>query len=59
MSSEVDGHEWGHKLGSLVCCTRCGVVRRADGKNNPCRGPVVVTPRLEETPFEQEERCDD
>lgn len=23
-------------------CTRCGIVRRADGKNRPCRGIVKV-----------------
>lgn len=25
------------------CCRRCGVVRRADDQNGPCRGPVKVT----------------
>ena len=26
-------------------CAKCGVVRRADGKNSPCRGIVLVTLR--------------
>ena len=27
------------------CCRACGIVRRADGKNKPCRGEVKVTLR--------------
>lgn len=27
------------------CCRICGIVRRADRQNKPCRGPVPVGPR--------------
>lgn len=27
------------------CCRRCGIMRRYDRKNRPCRGPVSVGPR--------------
>jgi len=27
------------------CCRKCGVVRRTDGKNSPCRGRVVLSLR--------------
>jgi len=30
-------------------CKVCGVVRRADRKNKPCRGPVKIV--LKEAPF--------
>lgn len=30
---------------SWAVCTRCGVVKRADGMNKPCRGYVRVLPR--------------
>lgn len=26
-------------------CAKCGFIRRADGKNKPCRGPVPILPR--------------
>lgn len=26
----------------LTCCRLCGIIKRADGKNKPCRGPVKV-----------------
>lgn len=31
-------HDW-------WCCTRCGVIRRLDGQNKPCRGRVRVALR--------------
>lgn len=37
-------HIWGVMLGH-PCCWRCGFVRRADGKNKPCRGPTPITTR--------------
>lgn len=27
------------------CCRKCGIVRRADDKNSPCKGVVLVRPR--------------
>jgi hypothetical protein len=32
-------HLW-HKRFGLTCCKACGIVRRADGRNKPCPGPV-------------------
>lgn len=29
----------------LECCKVCGIVKRRDGKNRPCRGQVKVGPR--------------
>jgi len=37
-------HEWFERYG-LTCCKVCGIVRRADGQNKPCKGPVSVGPR--------------
>lgn len=39
-------HDW-FTYGRLnwECCRVCGIVRRKDGKNSPCRGPVSVGPR--------------
>lgn len=34
-------HFWHERFG-LTCCKKCGMVRRADDKNKPCRGPVRV-----------------
>lgn len=31
------------------CCRKCGVVRRRDNQNNPCRGRVVLSLRDEYT----------
>ena len=39
-----NGHEWIHWHGMVICLT-CGVVRRADDQNKPCKGPVKVTTR--------------
>ena len=46
--TEVDGgHVWGN-VTSLIpgeCCRICGVMRRRDRQNKPCKGPVEVTLR--------------
>lgn len=34
-------HHWFKRFG-LTCCKHCGIVRRADGLNKPCRGKVRV-----------------
>jgi hypothetical protein len=34
-------HAWVQRFG-LTCCKRCGIVRRRDGTNKPCSGPVRV-----------------
>jgi hypothetical protein len=36
-----NGHHWIEAFG-LTCCRDCGIVRRADDKNKPCRGVVKV-----------------
>lgn len=43
----VDGHVWGH-VHSLIkgeCCRVCGMMRRRDKQNKPCKGPVEITLR--------------
>lgn len=43
-----NGHEWQEwKFVSmtLVCCRNCGIVRRPDDKNSPCKGRVRVALR--------------
>lgn len=49
-------HEWGNHVSLMTngdapieTCGVCGIVRRADRKNKPCRGPVSVGPRLQST----------
>lgn len=39
-------HEW-FTYGRLnwECCRVCGIVRRKNGQNSPCKGPVAVGPR--------------
>ncbi len=37
-------HEWWIWHG-MECCKLCGIVKRADGKNRPCKGIVRVGPR--------------
>lgn len=34
-------HQWWIWHG-FECCAICGIVRRADRKNKPCRGPVKI-----------------
>ena len=55
ITEEVDGHRWGRFTASSVlggkdweCCFNCGMVRRLDKNNKPCRGPVKVCPRHKE-----------
>lgn len=41
-------HRWFVPKGiGYECCRDCGIVRRADDKNSPCRGKVRVGPRGE------------
>lgn len=44
--TEVDnGHVWGHVNSSTIpgeCCRICGMMRRRDRKNGPCRGAVQI-----------------
>lgn len=42
--AESNGHHWIERF-NLVCCRDCGIVRRADDKNKPCKGVVSVGPR--------------
>lgn len=34
---------------TLLCCRKCGIVRRQDDLNSPCRGHVVLSLRDEYT----------
>lgn len=42
--AESKGHHWVEAF-NLVCCRDCGIVRRADDQNKPCRGVVKVVMR--------------
>lgn len=39
MVEKKDGHWWGFwKSDTFQCCRICGMIRRADDKNQPCKG---------------------
>lgn len=40
----TNGHTW-FDFHNTVACRTCGIVRRRDGANAPCRGPVRVALR--------------
>ena len=42
--NEPSTHEWWKWFG-LECCKKCGIVRRRDDANGPCKGHVKVGPR--------------
>jgi hypothetical protein len=42
--AESNGHHW-IKAFSMTCCRDCGMVRRHDDLNKPCKGVVGVGPR--------------
>jgi len=44
-------HDWHERLG-LTCCRDCGIVRRADDKNGPCKGPTRLRPMEPQTPVQ-------
>lgn len=46
-------HQW-HDWNGLECCRVCGIVRRRDDKNTPCKGPTRVGPRGEAALRERE-----
>lgn len=44
----IGGHTWGHVVVSMIsgeCCRTCGMMRRRDRKNKPCRGRPEITLR--------------
>ena len=46
----IGQHDWfTPKFIGYPCCRKCGIVKRADGKNKPCRGRVVLSLRDEYT----------
>lgn len=39
----MGAHDWFiYEPKGWECCRNCGIVRRLDGKNNPCKGAVKV-----------------
>jgi len=36
-------HDWHERFG-LTCCRDCGIVKRADDQNRPCKGPARLRP---------------
>ena len=51
-------HEW-FTYGRLnwECCRVCGIVRRKEGKNSPCKGPVSVGPRQQPVIYASEDEA--
>lgn len=54
ITEEVDGHRWGRfKPSNLLggkdweMCFNCGMIRRADKANHPCKGAAKIGPRSE------------
>lgn len=50
--AESNGHkwaEWQFVSMTLVCCNLCGIVRRKDDQNKPCKGVVKVALRDDAT----------
>lgn len=46
--AESNGHmwaEWKFASMTMICCNRCGIIRRADDKNKPCKGEIRVALR--------------
>ncbi len=46
--ARTNGHEWANwvfKSMTLVCCNNCGIIRRPDDNNKPCKGRVDVALR--------------
>lgn len=48
-TSDLMPHDWRSGLVAsrleMVCCAKCGIVQRKDGKNGPCKGEIKVTLR--------------
>lgn len=42
-------HEWmllkTFRMGILTVCANCGMIRRSDGKNKPCKGKIGISLR--------------
>jgi hypothetical protein len=49
----VPGEHYWMMFNNLPCCAHCGIVRRRDGKNKPCRGKVRVALRDASTAAER------
>lgn len=46
--AKTNGHIWrsySFRSREIVCCEKCGVIRRSDDKNNPCKGKVKIALR--------------
>ena len=42
--AETNGHKWFYlEKDKMQCCRDCGIIRRQDDKNSPCRGKVKIT----------------
>jgi hypothetical protein len=42
----LEAHEWVPAPNrSWDMCAKCGFIRRDDGRNKPCKGPIPVGPR--------------
>jgi hypothetical protein len=46
VTARTNGHVWGFVVPSILkdteSCAVCGMIRRRDDKNGPCKGPVRI-----------------
>lgn len=42
--AESNGHKWMEWHG-MICCKDCGLLRRPNDDNEPCKGVVKIAPR--------------
>ena len=42
--AESNGHKWFDWRG-MICCLDCGLLRRPDDDNSPCKGKIGIAPR--------------
>lgn len=42
LNQEHDWHEYDWPKKKFSACKKCGFIKRADGKNKPCKGVVKV-----------------
>lgn len=51
-------HDWKwHEQFLFTACTKCGIVRRDDGKNKPCKGVVKIALRESKQMSEELKAC--
>ncbi len=54
----VGEHDW-FQFRDLTCCRTCGIVKRADGTNKPCKGQAYLRPLEPTRPLSPDETTPD